>query len=210
MSANFLKLPSELRNRVYGLCLLLQNPIDPWINYSQRQELTLGLLRANKTVHREASSLFYAQNRFDFTMATPEDIASFLEKIGRNNADYIQHVCVDFPDFYYREPGDVILSDGSMSIFASIQSSCANLSTLTALAYSTENMEDKLEKLDNPKIVTILKLVDTHFRAISSLKKIIVGMYGDDPNCFIRREMKNHEWTIIATEYEEEWDTGQV
>ncbi|KAH6670164.1 hypothetical protein B0J14DRAFT_598013 [Halenospora varia] len=210
MLAKFLKLPSELRNRVYGLCLLLQNPIDPWINYSQRQELTLGLLRANKTVHREASSLFYAQNRFDFTMADPEQIASFLGTIGRNNADYIQHVCVDFPNFHYQEPGGVTLSDGSMSIFASIQSSCANLSTLTAFAYSTETMEDRLEELDNPEIVTVLKLVDTHFRAILSLKKIIVGVYGDDPSCFIRREMVNRGWAIIATEYEEEWDTGQV
>jgi len=71
---------------------LHQELTDPWIDYNQRQELTPGLLRANKTVHREASSLFYAQSRFDFTMATPEDVALFLGTIGRNNADYIRLV----------------------------------------------------------------------------------------------------------------------
>ena len=144
-------------------------------------------------------------------MATPEHVASFLRTIGRTNADYIQHVCVAFPNFHYREQGDVILSDGSISIFASIQSSCTNLSTLTAFAYSTETMEDSLDALGDPEIVAeALKLVDARFRAILSLKKIIVGVYDDDPSCSIRREMKNRGWTIITTEYEEEWDTGQV
>jgi hypothetical protein len=55
--------------------------IDPWVDYKQRQKFTPGLLRANKTIHREASSPFYAQNRFDFTMGTPEDVASFLRQI---------------------------------------------------------------------------------------------------------------------------------
>lgn len=66
MSANFLELPSELRNRVYELCLLHEETINPWMDYNQPQELTPGLLHANKTVHREASSLLYAQNRFNF------------------------------------------------------------------------------------------------------------------------------------------------
>jgi len=208
MSANFLKLSSKLRNRVYGLCLLLREPIDPWINYSQRQKLTTGLLRANTTVHCEASSVFYGQNRFDFTNATAEQIASFLKTIRRNNANFIQHVSIGFPDFYYRETGNITLSDSS--IFATLRSSCANLSTLTAFAYSTEAMEERLEELDNSEIVTVLKLVDTRFRAISALKKVIVGVYDDDPSCFIRAEMENCGWIIIETEYEEEWEAGQV
>jgi len=205
MSANFLDLPRELRDLVYELCLLHPVPIVPWF----QQELTSGLLRANKTAHREASPLFYSQNRFDFTWTGPEEIASFLRTIGRNN-DYIQHVCVDFPHFHYREPGDVTLSDGGISIFESIQSSCANLSTLTAFAYSTYSMELRLEEPDNPEIVTeVLMLVDTRFRAISSLKKIIVCVYDDDPSSSFIREMKNRGWTINETEYGEEWDTDR-
>jgi hypothetical protein len=210
MSANFLKLPSELRNTVYELCLLHQEPINPWIEYNQRQELTLGLLRANKTIHREASSLFYAQNRFDFTIATSKDVASFLGKIGRNNADFIRHVCVNFPKFLYLEPGDVTLEEDSIGIFANIQSGCANLSKLTTSLYSTNAMELRLDALDNPKIVTeALMLVNTRFRAISSLQEIIVEVYEDGSSDYIRRKMESHGWTVSATEYVEEWGTDR-
>lgn len=208
MSANFLKLPSELRNRVYELCLLNQEPINPWMDYNQRQELTPGLLRVNKTVHREASSLFYAQNRFDFTMATADDVASFLETIGYNNAGCIQHLYLNFPNFRYLDPGDVTLEEGSISVLASIQSSCTNLKTLTTSLYSTNAMELRLDGLDNPKIVIeALKLVDTSFRAILSLQEIIVEVYDDGPSGYIRRKMESHGWTISATEYVEEWAT---
>src|SRR5436190_16020525 len=101
MPPNFFSLPGELRNRIYELRLVHQEPIYPWTDYNPRLGLTLALLRANKTVHREASSLFYAQNRFDFTMGTPEHVASFLRQIGHNNADHIRHICIEFPKFLY-------------------------------------------------------------------------------------------------------------
>jgi hypothetical protein len=78
---------------------------------------------------RETSSLFYAQNCFDFTMATPEQLVSFLGTIGRNSTNYTQLIYVGFPNFHYQEPASITLSNGSISIFASIQSSCVNLST---------------------------------------------------------------------------------
>jgi hypothetical protein len=189
MATTFLKLPSELRNRVYELCLLYQEPLDPWTNYNQRLELTPGLLRANKTVHREASSLLYAQNRFDFTMATPKDVASFLGTIGRN-ADYIQHVCINFPNLRDLEPGNVTLEESSISILANFQSGCVNLSTLTT---SANAMVLKLDALDYPKIITeALKLVDARFRAISSLQEIIVEVCEDGPSYYIKRKMESH------------------
>ncbi len=202
MSTNFLKLPSELRNRVYELCLVRQEPIDARIKGYQRQGLqTPGFLRANKTVHREASSLFYAQNCFDFTWFMPEDVALFLRTIGRNNADYIRHVRVNFPAFLHLEPGLVTLEDDSISIFANIQSSCVNLSTLTTCIDSTNATELRLDALDHPTIVTeALELVDTRFRAISSLQEIIVEVYEDGPSDYIRRKMESHGWTINAIE----------
>ncbi|KAH9205690.1 hypothetical protein DL95DRAFT_417217 [Leptodontidium sp. 2 PMI_412] len=111
MSANFLK----------PRCLLHQEPIDPCIDYNQQQELTPGLLCVNKAVYREASSLFYAQNRFDFTMATSEDVASFLGTIGRNNADYIRRVYVNFPKFLCLELVNVTLEEGSICIFEHLE-----------------------------------------------------------------------------------------
>lgn len=66
-------------------------------------------------------------------------------------------------------------------------------------------MELRLDALDNPKVVTeALKLVNTHFRAISFLQEIIVEVYKDGPSNYIRRKMESHGWTISVTEYMEE------
>ena len=204
MPPNFFSLPRELRDQIYKLVLLHQGPIDPCLDYYREQKLTPGLLRANKTVHREASLLFYAQNQFDFTTVTTEDVASFLKQIGRNNADDIRHIYIDFPKFLCLDPGDVTLEDESVSILASIQSSCANLSTLTTSLYSTNSMELRLDELDYPEVVTeALKLVDIHFRAISSLQEIIVEVYEDSPSDHITK-METRGWKIKTTKYVEE------
>jgi hypothetical protein len=194
---------------IYELILLHQEPINPWVDYNRQQKLTPGLLRANKTVHGEASSLFYGQNCFDFTMTAPEEVVSFLEQIGSNNAGYIRHIFINFPKFLYLDSGDVTLEESSVSILAHIQSGCANLSTLTTSQHSTNAMELKLYNLDNHKVATeVLELVDTRFRAILPLQEIIVEVYGDGPSDHIRRRMKSHGWTISIIEYveEEDWD----
>ena len=199
MSANFLKLPSELRNRVYELCLLHHEPIIPWGYFNQRRGLTPELLRANKTVYREASSLLYTQNRFDFFMATPRDVASFLRLIGDNNANCIRHICVDFPAIRERETGNVTLEGDSDGVLTNIQSSCANLRTFTTSLTSTYAMDliIMLSIVDNAKIVTeVLPLANTRLRAISSLQDIIVEVYEDITSDDMRRKMENDGWTI--------------
>ena len=63
----------------------------------------------------------------------------------------------------------------------------------------------KLDALDYPKIVTeALELVNTRFRAISSLQDIVVEVYEDGPSYYVRRKMEGHGWTVSATEYVEE------
>jgi hypothetical protein len=204
MSTNFLSLPSELRNKIYEQLVVHQEPINPCILYNGRYGLTPGLLRVNKTVHREATSLLYAQNCFDLTRFTFGDIPSFLEQIGRNNAAYIRHIYINFPSFLYLDPSDITLKDKSDHILAKIQSECANLSTLKTSLDSTNTMELRLDRLDYPKVVVeALSLVNTRFRAISSLQEIIVEVYKDGPSDHIRREMKRHGWTVIENEYVE-------
>ena len=205
MSSNFFSLPRELRGQIYELVLLHREVINPRVEsslwFSRPQfKLNTELLHVNKTIHHETSSLFYSQNRFDFTMGYPEDVASFLGQIGRNNADYIRHICVDFPNFLF-DPV-VTLDDYSVRILANIQSGCANLSTLTTTRRSTDMWEHRLNALCNPKVVTeALKLVNTHFRAISSLREIIFEVYHDGPSDHMRSEMESHGWTINITEY---------
>ena len=208
--SNFFSLPCELRNQIYELVLLHQEVINPWDCYDLRQlrqELTLELFNVSKIIHREASWLFYAQNRFDFSMGSPEDVASFLGQIGRNNSDCIRHICVDFPKFSYLDSGDITLEDDSFAILANIQSCCTSLRALTTSPDSTNAMELRLDALDSPKVVAeALKLADTHFRAISSLQEIIVNVYEDGPSDYIRRKMESHGWTISIAECVEEED----
>ena len=138
-------------------------------------------------------------------MGTLRDVASFLGQIGPANADYIRHICVGFPEFLDLDPDNVTLEDDSVGILANVQSGCANLRTLATSLDSTNAMEIRLDALDNPKVVTeALKLVNTHFRAISSLQEIIVEVYDDGPSDHIRRKMESHGWTISTTECVEE------
>ena len=58
--------------------------------------------------------------------------------------------------------------------------------------YGIETIEDRLEKLDNPRVITILKLVNNRFKVILFLKKIIINIYGNDLSYFIRGEIENY------------------
>lgn len=202
MSASFLELPGELRDMIYKLCVFQEEPISLSTGFDGIKVLGPGLLRVNETLRREASSLFYARNCFDFSMISIKRIVSFFQTIGCKNAGYIQHICVDFPSFHYQNAGNVTLSD--YSIYAIIQSSCMSISTLSASADSALGMEAKLSELDNPEsISTVFKAVDTLFMAsFSKLKSIIVRVYDvdDDPRDFII-EMENYGWISKPTKY---------
>ena len=69
-------------------------------------------------------------------------------------------------------------------------------------------MEFVLETQDNPKVVTeALELVDTHFRTVTSLQKIIVKVYEYRSRDHMRKEMESHGWTTsIAEDVEEDSD----
>lgn len=217
MSTNFLSLPGELRNNIYEQLLVLQKPIVPptpprsWhsplraLHPKLHPELYLELLLANKTVHREASSLLYAQNHFDLTKCTPSDVASFLDQIGRHNASHIRLICIDFPDFRDLGQPNVALEDNSVHILAKIQSDCTNLSTLVTSLVGTNIMGPTLDALDSPQIAgEALALADARFRAISSLKEVVVKVYEDCPSVDIRRKLEGHGWTISVAEQVED------
>jgi hypothetical protein len=203
MTTNFLSLPSELRNRIYELVLLDERYINSWAcSYSYRPP-TIGLLCANKTIHREASSLLYAQNRFDLTANKPQLVA-FLDQIGCN-ATYIRHICIKFPTFCSLDRHNVTLEDDSLHILAKIQSVCTNLSTLATTLYSTDAVTLELDALDNPNIVVqALAHVNAHFRAILSLQEIVVEIYEERPSAHTRKTMENLGWNLELQENSEE------
>ncbi|KAI0184880.1 hypothetical protein EV127DRAFT_442937 [Xylaria flabelliformis] len=215
MPISFLHLPSELRNDIYHQILLHQNPIDPWVRgrLRRKQELTPGLLCANKTIHRESSSLFYSMNCFDLSDATSEQVVLFFGQIGSDNAAYIRHVLIQFPEFPRLSAGHATLGKDNVRLLATIQRYCTNLTTLKTSLDSTNHMQVRLIELeiqDKLELATeALQLVDTHFRAISPLPEIIVEVYEvvvDDEmedTDTIRQIMRSHGWTIRETQIED-------
>lgn len=196
MSTSFFTLPRELRDKVYELCLLREEPIDPWDDTDFLGELSPGLLITNKAINREAGRVLY-WNRFEFTLGNPADISAFLERIGRNNAAYIRHVIIEFPYCQNLTPGSVSITENDSLILASIQGSCTSLRTLTTSWRSVYNIELKLDVLKNREVVAeMLALLDTCFRAISSLQEIIVEMYEYDLSDYVNSQIKNYRWTV--------------
>ena len=205
---SFVSLPGELRNKIYEIILLQSEPIDPWLRYGL--QVPTGLFYVSKTVHREASLLFYSQNRFDFGGRDPEKLTSFLQQIGLRNASSIQHIVIDFPGFLYLDPGDVTIEEKSLSILRSIMSSCTGLITLSTSLYSTSNMEVRLDNLDHYTLATeALHLVDNHFRAMRSPPEIILEVYEDGPSDCLRKRMESYGWILSKNTVAEEdcWDS---
>ena len=109
--------------------------------------------------------------------------------------------------FVRLEPDDVALRHDDDSILRSIHGGCTNLRTLTTSLDSTNAVELELDALDSPNVVTeALKLVNAHFRAISSLQEIVVEVFEDGPSDHVRRTMESHGWKFSTTENVEEED----
>lgn len=171
---------------------------------------TLGLLGTNKAINREASSLLYGRNRFEFTGTTAAGVSTFLETIGSNNSALIQHILIDSPQFRHLEPGNVALDEEDISLVTSIHSWCPNLSTLTTALHSTNEMEFQIDESDNHNVAReALGLLDALFRVGSSMQVITLMVYKDGPSDYIRRRMETLDWTFTFSEYDEEefWDS---
>ncbi|KAK3293316.1 uncharacterized protein B0H64DRAFT_210248 [Chaetomium fimeti] len=202
----FLDLPSELRNMIYDLALFHEESIDACYNCYGRERRTTGLLRANQLIYREASSVLYGRNCFNFVLAEPDQLASFFKQIGPNNASYIQHVSIQFPQFLYLNPEDVAFQDRTIKILADIQKSCVNLRALTtSLGYSLAALTPDLPGYRGV-IVKALELVNAFFRANPSLRDINVHVYNDGPSDYIKTVMERCGWTVSITEREEGWE----
>ncbi|KAI1741212.1 hypothetical protein F4680DRAFT_447121 [Xylaria scruposa] len=204
----FLHLPSELRNEIYHLVLLNEDPITPFRPYDlQQQQLTPGLLRANKAVHREASSLFYGMNCFDLESPL-ERVLYFLEQIGSDNAGYIRRIVIEFPFFPGLVVDDATLDKDTVRLLATLQSRCTNLTTLSTFLYNTVSRFATLEEPYDQLAAEALQLFDTHLRAISSLQEIILELWQDDMSDQIRQIVESYGWTIMINSDGEDWENS--
>jgi hypothetical protein len=217
MLINFFSFPSEIRNKIYEEALVLSELIVLCaMQYGGIYGLALpmnsrmcGLLRlcpvillANKRTHREASTLLYSRNRFRLDKGF---LTLFLDQIGPQNASFLRHICIAFPAFDDYHVESVTLKEDSIRTLECIRDNCTNLATLeTSLRFRTINiMESAIDAPDSPRAAT-LALVDARFKAISSLKEIIVNVYDEPISCDLREEMHGCGWTIEGTWEESE------
>ena len=181
MSFNFLGLPPEIRDRVYEHLLIQQKPIRL---LDRRQELTVGLLRVNKLVHREASALLYTKNHFNLSADPDHEEAEveFLKTIGKENAGNIKHIRMRLPwveNFDIEDEGltleDFCFQDDSDSLFTIMKRTCTKLRSLTMSRSSIRDFDFSLVLLRNPEMaITVIKRFNAKIRAIPSLQEIIV------------------------------------
>jgi len=229
MPLNFFSLPGEIRNKIYEELLVLPQPVtidiatDSWHDLHgvlpavklDTSGLCLALLHVSKRVYSEASFLFYSENHF--TLPDQESppgyplqsaiLTSFLDRIGRQNASLLHHICIAFPAFDDYHIGRVTLREDSIRTLELIRLNCPNIITLETSLVTTDAMEVAINALDSPQAATeALALVDARFKAISPLEEVIVNVYDKPPNDDLRKKIRDHAWTIKVTEHSDDGD----
>ncbi|KAH8600236.1 hypothetical protein B0O99DRAFT_590614 [Bisporella sp. PMI_857] len=234
MPTDFSSFPSEIRNQIYELLLVLAEPIEItgyhlnsvsealpqplWSPTRKGFDLCPAILAVNKQIYREAAPLLYSMNSFmvgesvaSYTYEPPRAIlASFLDRIGSQNAGFLRRICIAFPSFDGYYTGNVALQGDSILALELIRDKCINLATLETSLETTTVVERSLDSLNNPRAAAeALALVDACFKEISSLEELVVNVYDDAPSLDLRDEMRGRGWTVKVTEREELESVGE-
>ena len=215
MTMNFFGFPKEIRLQIYSELLVCSDPIvfvadygplSPPLFRSRRDGLCPALLEANKKVYSEASPLLYSNNRFRFPNAfasissaadTPH-IAPFLRQIG-SQASLVRHIYITFPTFNDFQHGRARLHEAHIKNLELIRDTCPRITTLE-LSLPPDHLSSAL--CDSHIAAEALDLLDTRFKAIPSLKEIIVNfqVYSEEDLIDgLMEKMHERGWTVQIT-----------
>jgi hypothetical protein len=210
MSMNFFDFPAEIRLQIYEELFVLSEPIVfrmsgnpswPPLYLHKRYGLCPALLRASKSVYHEASPLLYSRNRFEFTDLAPtrrlstksSALTSFFSQTGDKNTSFIRHLCIDFPTFSDYRPGTAALNDDSIKTLELIREKCTNIAIL-------ETSLRDIWPFESYKTSGLLELLDARFKAILSLKEVIVPISSYKvPSNDLKKKMRDCGWTVNVT-----------
>lgn len=113
---DFLSLPPEIRNRIYGLLLVFEGPIHPSTQSPSSvakgrsrcpcPNSALLILAVNRQIHDEAYGIFYDVNKFEFYY--PIQVQAFVYGIGMNRARQVRDLTVHYHD---QKSGGVSLAE---------------------------------------------------------------------------------------------------
>ena len=199
----------EIRLQIYSELLVLSEPIvfvadygplSPPLFRSKRDGLCPALLRVNKMMYSEASTLLYSNNRFRFpevctSTVDSAHIAPFLRQIG-SQASHIRHICIPFPTFMWTPPGSADIHSKNLDF---VRETCTGIRTFELLvspghAYTLCN---------SPIAAKGLGLLDNYFNIIPSLKEIVINFEAhseEDPSDDLTRKMHHYGWTVKVRE----------
>lgn len=216
MTVDFFSLPGEVRNKIYEELLVSSNTIAIFLNItwslnfrprgprifgtdsdgSGLLHLYLVILRLNKIVHREASSILYSRNCFQ--IQNSNILASFLDQIGPQNAGLLRQLVIAFPAFHNDGHAvGITLQEDSVQMLDLICDKCQNIVTLETSLHTTDAMEILLDEFDGPRAADqALALVDTRLKAIPSLQKFLVNVYDEPINLALREKLRDCGWII--------------
>lgn len=215
METCLFRLPLELREKIYSELLVVAVPIvfDPWpTGGSPRRGPYTAILRVNKKAYREASRLFYSENRFEIPnyLGSPgfpgtAPVALFLSQIG-SQANLIRHICIDFPRWDFEQPDGGIFDPADMRNLELIQASCQNI---RVLELSLDTRENSI--LDESVSTEILDSIDVEIKDFPPRKETMVRIqvYGEDDIRDSVTRMCSFGWTVEVTKQEpvkETWE----
>ncbi|KAF2804520.1 uncharacterized protein BDZ99DRAFT_525357 [Mytilinidion resinicola] len=211
----FLDVATEIRLKIYSELLVLLEPIKFVANFgpplppllrSRRDRLHPAVLRLSSKVYNEASPLLYSKNRFQFpevfgsapSLPIRAHVAPFLIQIG-SQSKLIHHICIPFPTFNYPVPERARLDEVHIENLELIRKTCTNIKTLELLV----PLEHCNYALDDWAIASeALDLLNTRFKAIHSLKEIMINFEEypeDDPSDGLTKKMRDIGWTVRIT-----------
>jgi len=205
---NFFSLPSKARNNIYKRVLTVAHPLYLFQDTGPRVETFapeqppqwLALLFINRRMNSEASAVLYGTNNFTLLDTTRRQIGllqAFLDCIGPMNASLLSHLCINFPDIE-GQPGNSKLKEGSLQNLKLLQERCTNITTLETHVYSENSGVLTRTDQDNLQFIReALLQLDVQLRAMPSLDKIIVRVYGGTPTPSVMEFMQGFEWVIL-------------
>ena len=144
----------------------------------------------------------YSSNRFALVDATKQDdsLQVFLDRIGSANASSLSYLTMGFPavERISEEPGKARLHEEGLTSLALLRERCTGLTTLQAMVRSEQSSGLSKENQDDlPFIRDALSQIDTHMRAIPSLRNILVRIYGVSLNSRAVELMQGLGWAVF-------------
>ncbi|CRG83403.1 hypothetical protein PISL3812_00754 [Talaromyces islandicus] len=188
--ASFLGLPVELRCMIYEYLLLDDKIIDP-IYKNITCNPSVSILSTNRKIHREASSVLYSRNSFNFSFHELPEVRLWIDKIGHQNAEHIRSISITFPG---TDIGGSQLQDNDhdAQVFEIVGRDLPNLARLEMWASDCPSASPRGYR----NTAQGLSRMQDRFRGISSLQEIIVRIYGIPFSDSLTAQMESYEWTL--------------